>query len=75
MQAQLDETGIVYPQLQKHKCKDGKNLYASHSLQGISDDKICESITRAKINAKASVEKLGIADLLQKRKQWDANLL
>ena len=71
LQAQSDETGIVYPQVQKHKCKDGRNLYESHSLQEISDAKIQEAITRAKINAKASIEKLGMADLLHKHKQWD----
>jgi len=57
-------------QLQKHKCKDGRNLYESHLLQEISDANIYEAITRAKINAKASIEKLGMVDLLQKHKQW-----
>ena len=42
----------------------------SHLLQEISDANIYEAITKVKINAKASIEKLGMADLLQKHKQW-----
>jgi hypothetical protein len=71
LRVQSDETGVVYPQLRKHKCKDGKNSYASHSLQEISETKICEAITKAEICDKVSVEKLGMADLLLKHKKWD----
>ena len=66
IQVQSVETGIDYPQ---NKCKDGRILYESHSLQEISDAKIYEAIiTRAKINAKPFIEKLGMADLLHKNK-------
>ena len=68
LQAESSKTGIVYPQIQKHKAKDGKNVYVTHSLKDVSDTKVAEAVIRAKIRAKASIEELGMADLLQMNK-------
>ena len=73
LQSQSEETGIVYPQVCKHKSKDGgENVCANFALDAISDSKICEAVSRANIAAKASVESLGMADLLKKNKIWNS---
>ena len=40
-------------------------------MENISDESICEAVKGAHINAKASLEKLGMLTLLQKNKIFD----
>ena len=47
-------------------------MCANFALDAISDSKICEAVSRANIAAKASVESLGMADLLKKNKIWNS---
>ena len=72
LQAQSSETGVIFPQVEKHKVKDGKNVYVVPSLQGISDENIAEAVSRAQIRAKESIEELGMSDLLKEHKKWDS---
>ena len=63
LQAETNKTGIVYPQLEKHKAKEGKNVYLIQSLHEITDVDIAEAIMKAEIRAKGSIiEELGLAD-------------
>lgn len=71
LQAESNKTGIVYPQLEKHKAKEGKNVYLMQSLNKITDVGIAEAIMKAEIRAKGSIEEFGMADLLKEHKKWD----
>lgn len=71
LQAESSKTGIIYPQLEKHKAKDGKNVYSTPSLEKITDTNLAEAIMRAEVGAKGAVEELGMADLLKEHKKWD----
>ena len=45
LQRESSETEIVYPQVDKHKVKDGESAYVKHiTLQEISDTKINEAV-------------------------------
>lgn len=72
LQAESNKTGIIYPQLEKHKAKEGKNVYLAQSLYKITDVSIAEAILKAEITAKGSIEELGMADLLREHKKWDS---
>ena len=72
LQAESEVTGIMYPQIQKHKSKDGKNYHANYSLDYVSMDRIGEVVLQANMTAKVSVEDLGMADLLKEHDFWDA---
>ena len=67
LQAQSEATGIVYPQINKHKFKDGKNMSFSYAVSDVSDKIIGEAIAQASSAAKASIESLGMDDLLKKK--------
>ena len=41
-------------------------------MQKITDESICEAVKRAQIRAVASIEKLGMLELLQKNKIFDS---
>ena len=60
LQAESATSGIIYPQLQKHKNKSGKNCCIINSLKEISDTSICETVKTANDKAKITVEKLGM---------------
>ena len=72
LQAESNATGIVYPRAKKHKIKDGDGTYITPFLSDIKDTNIAEVVKRAEIRAKASLEKLGMATLLQVHKVWDS---
>ena len=60
VQTESCASGIIYPRLHKHKCKSGKNLCIHHSLQEISNIRICEAVKIANDEAKEAVKKLGM---------------
>lgn len=72
LQAESQVTGVKYPQIQKHKPKEGKNSLAIHSLDDISLSKIGEVVSQAEALAKSHVESLGMAGLLKAHKIWDS---
>ena len=60
LQAESCASGIIYPQLHKHKRKSGKNVRILHSLKEISNTPICEAVKIANDKAKEAVKKLGM---------------
>ncbi len=70
LQAQSEQTGIVYPQILRHKSEIGKSKHNKPPLVCLSNIQICEAIIRANAMAKARVESLGMVDLLKKHKVW-----
>jgi len=62
LQANSDED-MVFPRVAKHQCKAQK---LSHNLDFTNDD-IYKAISKAKDKAKLIVEKLGMAELFEKR--------
>ncbi len=45
LQAQSQSTGVVYPQINKHSCKDGKNTSTASTVSDVSNKVICETIS------------------------------
>ena len=74
LQAESHETGIKYPV--GHKCCGDQSHEISEvkvtSYQRYCDDCINECVKKAECKAKESVELLGMRELLEKHKLWDA---
>ena len=68
LQAESNETGIIFHRANRHQSKDGQSNYQRYSIEKITDECICEAVKRAQISAKASVETLGMLTVLQKSK-------
>ena len=64
-------SGIVFPRVLKHQAKGGENPYNKCCLVDITNEKILAAVESARTDAKASIEKLGMADLLKKYSKWD----
>ena len=75
LQAESSKTNIVFPQLQKHRAKEGSNLFVPiQSLAKTTDTAIALAVQRAKQRAQTTVEELGMADLLKTRDEWDEDI-
>ena len=72
LQAEANVTGIIFPRADKHRSKDGQSSYIKHSLEEVTDESILEAVRIAQLNAKASIEKLGMFTLLDKSKVFDS---
>ena len=59
-------SGTVFPRVLKHQAKGGENPYNKCCLVDITNEKILAAVESARTDAKASIEKLGMADLLKK---------
>ena len=64
-------SGIVFPRVLKHQAKGGENPYNNCCLLDITNEKILATVESARTDAKASIERLGMADLLKKNSKWD----
>ena len=64
--------GIMFPRIQKHRVKEGNKAYVEHSLEKFTSVKIFEAVKKAKIKAMASLETLGMAELLKKHSMWES---
>ena len=60
LQAESQASGVNYPQVKKHENKDGKRGYTFHSLNDLTNNKICEAVTIANKKAKSIIQKLGM---------------
>ena len=72
LQAESHASEVIYPQVKKHKKKDGRRGFVIHSLKDITNDKICQAVTIANIKAKEAIEKLGM-DVHNVEKDEDGN--
>ena len=71
LQSQSPVTGIIYPQLEVHKKKDGINKENIHSVSDITNEEI-EAAVKAGFNrARSVMEDLGMKDLLVITGQWE----
>ena len=68
LQAQSDLSGIAYPQVNKHRLKDGTNSNIGYPIDGISNKDISEAILQANLAAKTTIESLGMDELLKEHK-------
>ena len=66
------DSGIIFPRVLKHQAKGGENSFKKYSLADVSNDKVVAAVEKAREAAKASIEQLGMADLLKKRSKWDS---
>ena len=71
LQAESNETGIIFPQPNKHCCKGGQGSYQRYCLETITNECISEAVKKAQISAKEFIESLGMLILLQKKKIFD----
>ena len=65
-----DTTGIIFPRIQQHQRKHGKNSYVSYSLNEYSNERILEAVQKAYGDAKAAMDNLGMVTLLKKHRIW-----
>ena len=70
LESESEVTGIVYPRLLSHIKKHGHN---SATIRQVSmlDSEIAEVVEESKCLAQQTMESLGMADLLKKKKCWD----
>ena len=52
--------------------KEGDKTYVKYLLAKVTNTTILEAVQRARIKAKASLERLGMSELLQKHSMWDS---
>ena len=71
LQSESAENEIIYPQIQKHKNKEGREVYVAHSLNEVTNSQIFDAIMRSEKSAKALITKLGMAELLRENGKWD----
>ena len=48
--AVLDTPGIVYPRVQKHCSKEGRDAYVIYSQAEFSNTKVCEAVEMATVS-------------------------
>ena len=70
LQAELKET-IKFPNVQRHRNKEGKNEISGASLRTIKDNEISEAVKRANAKAKQTLCELGMDKLLRVHSTWD----
>ena len=62
---------IKFPNVERHRNKEGKNKLPAEVLSTITDDDISEAIQRAKTKARSTLEELGMDKLLKIHSIWD----
>ena len=73
LQAESSSNDIVFPQLKKHKNKEGNSSMncptPSQSVCELSDSDIADAVQRAKVKARERIEELGM--VLKDHEKWD----
>lgn len=66
-----DNTGIIYPQQQAHKMKEGTNKTHIYSVADITNKHIKNALKCGLDRARNAMEELKMKDLLVEKKFWD----
>ena len=70
LESEADVTGISYPNVNRHKVKDGMNKSQRGSECLLDNTQIAAAVEEGKKDAQNSIEELGMADSLRKTKYW-----
>lgn len=62
---------IKFPNVERHRNKEGKNKLPKEALSTIKDEDITEAIQKAKTKARSTLEALGMDKLLKIHSIWD----
>jgi len=71
LESEADSTGIIYPRQQAHKSRSGINQPNLHSISDITNKQIEEVVKCSLEKARATLDELGMKELLVKAKKWD----
>ena len=66
-----EATGIIYPHKVAHEKKSGINSNSMYICENITNKSIEDAVQSSLHKVKATMEDLGMKDLLMKEKQWD----
>ena len=69
LESESDTTAIVYPRVSSHKKKHGHNK-ATNCCVTVLDSQIAKAVEESKCEAKKTVQRLGMADLLKEKDSW-----
>ena len=70
LQASTQDT-IKFPNIEKHRIKEGKNKLSQQPLTEVKDEDIAQAIQKAKNKAKTTLETLGMDKLFQIHSIWE----
>ena len=71
LQTESQETSIKYPRTEAHKSKDGHQKASRCNVHSVTNEQIVEAVMKGRKKAQEKIEALGMAELLQKKKNWD----
>ena len=72
LEAESENTGIHYPRVERHKCKDGTSNFnlSCANASTLQNHMILDAVNIGKEEAKKMISCLGMSDLLKRAKCW-----